>query len=412
MARLRRLAIDLSPFRESRLFRLLWWGQLVSGVGSDITRIALPYQVYRLTGSTLAVGLLALCQLIPLLTASLAGGAIADAYERRRLLMWLHAGLSACSVALAANAHLSTQRLWVLYALTACITAFDALTSPALGTLVPRFFPLDRLPAALALNGLARSFGALVGPVLGGVLIARIGLTGAYLADAATFLVALATLGALAPVPPHSSSPPAGLESIREGLRFLKGRKVLQSTFTIDLNAMIFGMPTSLFPAVARRLGGGSEVLGLLYAAPHAGAFVATLLSGGVGRVRRQGRAVMIAVVLWGAAVTAFGIARTLWPMLIFLAAAGAADLTSAIFRDAIAQSVTPDALRGRLNGMELAVVASGPALGDLEAGIVGSLTSVPFSIISGGIACILGVGVLAKLVPEFSRYDAAHPTP
>lgn len=412
LARRRRLVIDPSPLRDSRAFRVLWSGQSIREIGNRITLIALPYQVFQLTGSSLAVGLLALCRLVPLLTLSLVGGAIADARERRRLLLWLHAGLAACSIALALNARPLSQRLWAVYALTTIITACEALNRPALRSLVPRFFAMERLPAALALNSLARSFSALAGPLLGGLLIARLGLTGAYLVDAGTLLVALATLAALAPVPPSQGSAPAGLKSIRDGLRFLRGRRVLQSTFTIDLNAMIFGMPTSLFPAIAQGLGGGSQILGLLYAAPYAGAFAATLVSGGLSRIRRQGLAVMLSVVLWGAAITAFGLAHPVWLILLFLAAAGAADFVSAIFRDTIAQAVTPDAMRGRLSGMELAVVASGPALGDLEAGIVGSLVSVPFSIISGGIACMLGVGVLQLLVPQFARYDAQRPTP
>ncbi len=409
---IRRLTIDVTPLRAPGPFRLLWAGQSVASLGKQITRVALPFQVYQITGSTLAVGLLAVFQLVPLLTLSLIGGAIADAVERRRLLLWLHAGFGVCSVALALNAHLSPQRLWAVYALTSAITALDAIAQPTLRSLVPRFCGMKRLPAALALSSLGRQFSALVGPLLGGVLIARVGLVGVYAVDAGTFIVAVAMLGALAPIPASQDSPPAGLDSIRESLRFLKGRRVLQSTFTIDLNAMIFGMPTSLFPAVARQLGGGPQMLGLLYAAPSAGAFLTTLASGGMRRVRRQGLAVMISVVLWGAAITAFGLTHTLWLLVLFLAAAGAADFVSAIFRDTIAQVVTPDAMRGRLSGMELAVVASGPALGDLEAGIVGSLVSIPFSIISGGIACILGVGVLALLVPEFARYDARHPAP
>jgi MFS family permease len=252
----------------------------------------------------------------------------------------------------------------------------------------------------------------LIGPVLGGALIARIGVPQTYLVDAAAFAIAFGTLTLMAPVPPARGTPRPGLASIWEGLRFLRGRRVLQSTFAIDLNAMVFGMPTSLFPAVSEHIGGGAQVLGVLYAAPYAGALAASLASGGVGRVRRQGRVVMAAVLAWGAAIVAFGLAHSLPWMLAFLVLAGAADFVSAVFRDTIALTVVPDAMRGRLNGMELAVVASGPELGNLEAGVVASLISVPFSIVSGGLACMLGVGVLAVVAPEFDRYDARRPSP
>jgi len=408
---LRGHVIDTALLRESREFRLLWIGQSLAGFGNKVTQVAIAFQVYRLTGSSLAVGLLALARLVPLLSCSLIGGAIADAVDRRRLLLCAQAGAAACTLALALNAYLS-PRLWVIYALTAVLAVISALSSPGVGSLVPRLVPRVRLPAALALTSVYGSASSLAGPILGGILIERLGVGGAYLADVAAFVVALSTLGAMAPVPPPPGTPRPGLVSIREGIRFLRGRRVLQSTFSIDLNAMIFGMPTSLFPAIASRMGGGAQVLGFLYAAPYAGALLASLLSGGVSRVRRQGRLVMLAVIAWGAAIVAFGLARPLWLMLLFLAVAGAADFLSAVFRDAIAQTVAPDAMRGRLYGMEQAVVASGPELGNLEAGIVASLVSVPFSIISGGVACILGVGVLARVVPEFDRYDARHPTP
>jgi hypothetical protein len=205
---------------------------------------------------------------------------------------------------------------------------------------------------------------------------------------------------------------PGFLQSIREGIRFLKGRPVLQSTFTFDLNAMIFGFPTALFPAMAERIGGGASTLGFLFAAPQAGATIIALLSGRAKHVRRQGLAVMLSIVAWGAFLIGFGLSTTLWLSLLMLAAAGAADMWSGIFRTTIAQTIVPDEMRGRLSGIELAVVASGPALGDLEAGAVASLASVPFSIVSGGVACIAGVGILGALVPQFARYDARHPTP
>ena len=383
----------------------------MSAVGNRLTQVALAFQVYRLTGSSLAVGLLALARIVPLLACSLPGGAIADAVDRRRLLLWAQVGAAACTAALALNA-LASPRLEAFYLLAGALAGISALSSPGAGSTVPRLVPGERLPAALALTSVTNNAASLIGPVLGGALIARIGVPQTYLVDAAAFAIAFGTLTLMAPVPPARGTPRPGLASIWEGLRFLRGRRVLQSTFAIDLNAMVFGMPTSLFPAVSEHIGGGAQVLGVLYAAPYAGALAASLASGGVGRVRRQGRVVMAAVLAWGAAIVAFGLAHSLPWMLAFLVLAGAADFVSAVFRDTIALTVVPDAMRGRLNGMELAVVASGPELGNLEAGVVASLISVPFSIVSGGLACMLGVGVLAVVAPEFDRYDARRPSP
>ncbi|HLN13399.1 MAG TPA: MFS transporter [bacterium] len=409
--RLRAHVVDSALLRESREFRLFWLGQSVSGIADHLTQVALAFQVYRLTGSSLAVGLLALVRIVPLLACSLPGGAIADAVDRRKLLLCAQGGAAACSLALAANA-VTVPRLWIIYVLAAAAVGISALLAPGSGSIVPRLVPLTKLPAALALTSVNSSAASLIGPVVGGVLIARIGVGGAYLVDAAAFLVALATLAAMAPVPPARGTPRPGLASIREGLRFLRGRRVLQSTFAVDLNAMVFGMPTSLFPAIAERVGGGAQVLGYLYAAPYAGALLASLLSGGIAQVRRQGRVVMAAVLVWGAAIVAFGLAGSLGWMLAFLVLAGGADFVSAVFRDAIALTVVHDGMRGRLSGMEQAVVTTGPELGNLEAGVVASLVSVPFSIVSGGLACMIGVGVLAAAVPEFDRYDARHPSP
>lgn len=406
------MIIDITPLRRSREFRLLWIGQSVSDIGSRITMVALPFQVFSLTRSSLAVGLLALCELVPLLTLSVIGGAIADAVDRRRLLLWTHLAMAGASLILAVNALGSFRHLWVLYAVGALTAGLYAVYSPGLRSLVPRLVDPELLVPAIALTTAYGSFGFLLGPILGGALIAALGLTWTYLIDVATFGVALGTLAAMAAAPPAEGADRFGLNSIREGLRFVRRRPVLQSTFTVDLNAMIFGMPEALFPAVAERLGGGPQVLGLLFAAPHAGSFLVNLFSGRSKHVRRQGLAVMTAVVVWGGALVVFGLSPGLWLALPALALAGGADMWSGIFRTTILQTVVPDALRGRLSGIELAVVASGPALGNLEAGVVATLVSVPFAIVSGGVACILGVGVLGVLVPQFARYDARHPTP
>jgi MFS family permease len=373
--------------------------------------VALPFQMFAITHSTLAVGLIGLCELVPLLTLSILGGAIADSMDRRRLLLGANVAMMGLSAVLAVNALAGMNHVWVLYVVATLSASAYSLYSPAMRSLVPRLVDQSELPSAIALTSVYGTFGFLVGPILGGVLIGAFGLTTAYLVDAGTFVWAFAALAAMEPAPPHADAGRLSLESIREGLRFLRGRRVLQSTFTFDLNAMIFGMPMALFPAVAERLGGGARVVGLLFAAPYAGSFLVNLFSGRARQVRRQGLAVEVAIVLWGAAIVGFGLSHALWLSLVTLAIAGGADMWSGIFRTTILQTVTPEAMRGRLSGIELAVVASGPALGDLEAGAVASVTSVPISIVAGGALCIAGIGVLAVLVPEFARYDARNPT-
>jgi len=412
LGRVRSLAIDLSPLRESRQYRLLITGETVSDLGSQITAVAIPFQVYKLTYSPLAVGLLALCEFFPILLLPLVGGAIADAVERRRLLRIVYGILPLLSLVLVWNARLASPHVWVLYVFATLSAAAYGLYSPAARSIPPLLFPKERLPSVFALQSAYYSFVALGGPAVAGVLIAVIGLPATYAVDVVSFLVALGTLSLMRPIPRVEEGAEVSLASIREGLRFLKGRRVLQSTFTVDLNAMIFGMPTALFPAFADHLGVGPSVLGLFYAAPYAGSLGISVLSGRARNVRRQGLAVELAVVVWGAAIAGFGLSRHVWLAVLMLAIAGAADMWSAIFRTSIGQTLTPDAMRGRMSGIELSVVASGPALGNLEAGVVGSLVSVPFSIVSGGLACVVGVGVISALVPQFRRYDASDPTP
>ncbi len=411
LARIRHHLIDLTPLRASGDFRLLFAGMAVSDLGNEITFVTVPFQVFQLTGSTLAVGLLGLCDLAPLLFTPVIGGMIADTVERRRLVLVVNAILALLSLALAANAFLPQPKLWVLYVVATLNAGLYGLFSPAVRAWPARLVETELLPSAFAIVTAYYNLDALAGPALAGGLIAAVEPSGAYLVDVATFLVALACLSRMRPSPPADESPPAGWRAIREGLRFLKGKRVLLSTFTIDLNAMVFGMPTALFPAVARRLRIGPGLLGLLYAAPAAGSLLATLLSGGAKRVRRQGRAILISVAVWGLAIVGFGLSQTLWLCLVLLAVAGAGDMVSGVFRTTIGQTVVSDELRGRLEGMGLAVWATGPSLGNVEAGVVASLTTVPVSIVSGGILCVLGVAAHALFVPAFRDYDASHPS-
>ncbi|HZA61032.1 MAG TPA: MFS transporter [Actinomycetota bacterium] len=410
-ARIRGLAIDLSPLRVSRDYRLLWIGEMVSHTGRHISVVALPYQIFVLTDSTLAVGMLGLVQFVPLIIFSIIGGAIADAMDRRRLLAWTQVGLTAGSLMLVGGAIAGDPPLWFLYLTAGIIAALSGLDAPARTAAIPGLVPKGKLAAAIALNFGVFQASDVIGPAVGGLIIARAGLAWAYGIDAFTFLVALYTVWRMRPMPPqHEGQEPArGFRSVREGFAYLRGRRVLQSTFWIDLNAMVFGMPRAVFPALALvHFRVGPAGLGLLYAAPAAGAVLGLLSSGWVNRVRRQGRAVLWAVAAWGAAIAVFGI-TPFWLGLILLAVAGWADIVSAVLRSTILQQTVPDRLRGRLSSIHFAVVVGGPRLGDVEAGVVAHLFTPTISVISGGLACIAGAGVIALLIPQLARYHAGE---
>ena len=408
---LSRVAIDLTPLRESRDFRNLWFGQTISSIGSEITMVAIPFQMYRLTQSTLAVGLLGLCELVPLLTLAVFGGSVADAIERRRLLLRTEAALALVSGALAVNAFLPHPRTWVLYALATCDGALWSVSAPGMRSLMPQLVRSDQLAAASALESVYANFGAVGGPAVGGLLIAAVGLPGTYLIDTGSFAASLVAVSSLPAIPPAEDAAPAGWRSMLEGLRYVKSRRAILGIFLIDSNAMVFGMPKALFPALAQhRFGGGAAVVGFLYAAPYAGALIASLVSGWAGRVRRQGIGVAIAAAGWGVALIFFGYADALWVALVFLALAGAADFVSATLRTAITFAASPRAMQGRLAGMELAQVASAPTLGDVEAGAVAAVTSLRFSIVSGGMACVAGTGLILLAMPALRRYDSRDP--
>lgn len=404
----RSLFVDVTPLRH-REFRLLFSGQLVSFLGSQLTVVAVPYQVFLLTHSSLDVGLVSLAQLGPLIAGSLIGGAIVDSTDRRRLLLAMQLVLASMSVGLAVNA-LGHRHgaLWPLFVLTAIAAAFSGVDRPARSAIIPSLLRESLLPSAYALWQIQMQLGLVLGPALSGLLLARFGLAAVYWIDTATFGAAFLATWMMQPHPPVGGGTKAGLGSIREGLAFLRGKRVIQGTFVIDINAMVFGMPRALFPALGTGLyGGGATTVGLLYAAPGAGALVGALLTGWVGRVKRQGVAVLIAVAVWGAAIAGFG-ATTLLPLgLAFLALAGAADVVSAVFRNTMLQLSVPDSLRGRLSAVHIAVVTGGPRLGDAEAGTVAALTTPRISVISGGLGCLVGVAIVGWLLPEFRRYRA-----
>jgi len=404
---LRRLHVDTRPLRHSD-FRNLWIGQAISTIGAEIGVIAVPYQVYHETHSTALVGLLGLASLIPLLVVPLVGGAIADAHDRRTVLLRTETGMAAISGLFLANSLLPHPQIWALFVLQSLAVAVFSLGRPAMSSLPPRLVPDEELEAANALDSVYGSLGAVGGPAVGGAIIAAAGVPWTFGIDMATYLASFVALWLLPKLPPVEDAERPSIRSIVDGFRFLKGRQALIGIFIVDTNALVFAMPSALFPAFAlHQLGGSATTLGFLYGAPYAGALVGSLASGWVSHVRRQGLAVTIAACVWGAAIAAFGFTTSLWPALALLAVAGGADFYSAVLRSTILLRSTPDHLRGRLLGIEFMQVASAPNLGDLEAGMLASLTSIRFSIVSGGVLCVVGCAITALALPGFLHYDS-----
>jgi MFS family permease len=403
--RLGRVVVDISPLRYFPAYRRLWLGQSVNIIGSQVTRVALPYQVYVLTHSTLAIAGLTLVQLVPLLLFSLGGGSLADVVDRRRLLLVTQAALALSSLALAIVS-LGTPDLVLLFAIAFVASAFGSIDQPTRASSTPRLVPAHRLPAAIALGQLSYNAGSVIGPAVGGLILAGAGVSGAYTLDVVTYGVSIVAILGLPSIPPVVAGRRAGLAAIRESLAFVRSRRTILSTFAIDLNAMIFGMPTALFPALALDVFHAGPVgVGLLNAAPAAGAFVAVFLSGIVTRLRRIGRGIIVAVVVWGASIALFGLSTFSFPLaLLFLGIAGAADVLSAVLRSTLVQLTTPDDLRGRVSAIHILVVTSGPRIGDIEAAAVASVVGAQLSAISGGVLCVLGVIGVARLFPELDR--------
>jgi MFS family permease len=415
-SRLRRLvrlaSVDTAPLRRHRDFRLIFIGQFVTFFGSMIAYVALPYQVYALTHSSLAVGALGLVQFVPLLALAFVGGALADSFNRRRLVQITELGQAVCSALLALNAALPHPQLWVLYALGAAGASFDSLQRPALNAMVPRLVDPEELTAAGALGNMRSTLAMILGPALAGLLIASFGLVSTYLVDLASFAVSLTMLALMRATPPPSDAERPSVARIVEGLRYAGSRQELQGTYLVDMVAIFFGMPNALFPALAVQYAGAggqaavARAVGLLFTAPAVGAFLASATSGWAEHVHRHGLAVILAAASWGVAITGLGLAGDLRWAFLFLALAGAADMISGLFRGVIWNQTIPDALRGRLASIEMLSYLTGPLLGDFESGAVATAFTPRISVLSGGIVCVLGVGALALALPRFRRYD------
>jgi MFS family permease len=400
------IAVDAGLLRRRRDFGLLVLGQTVSDAGSMATFVAVPFQVFELTGSSLAVGLLGVAEFVPVIVLALVGGALADAFDRRRLVQIAEGGAAVVAGLLLLNASLPHPQLWALYVCSALLAAFTALRRPPLDALIPRLVERGELKAAAAIQFGFHNLASISGPALGGVLIAAAGLGVTYGVDLASFAFSLVVLTMMRTAPPPADAPAPSLRSIRDGVRYAASRQELIGTYLVDMNAMFFGMPMALFPAIAKRYG-GAEVLGLLYAAPSAGSIVITLTSGWTKRVHRHGRAVAYGAAAWGVAIVAFGFADALWLALVCLAVAGGMDAISGIFRSTIWNETIPDHLRGRLAGVEMISWSSGPLLGDAEAGVLAALAGVRASVVAGGAACVAGTAALVLMLPRFWRYDS-----
>lgn len=406
MSLLKRLGLDLTPLHTSRDYRLVFIGRTVSGFGSFITYVSIPFQVAALTHDPLAVGAIGVCELVPLLVMAFVGGALADYLDRRLLVRGGEFALTALTGVLLVNALAGAPHLWLLYVVAALTAAIDGVQRPALDAMVPRLVTPEELPATMALQSLGYGVAQLAGPTLAGVLISAFGLAWGYAFDLVTFAISLVCLTLVRAVPPPPAADRPSVRSVVTGVRYAASRPELLGTYLVDINAMFFGMPQALYPFLATQLG-GAKVLGLLYAAPAAGAMLATLASGWTARVHRHGLLVLIAAALWGLGIVGVGVSHLLWLTLLCLAFAGGADMVSGIFRAIIWNQTIPDHLRGRLAGIEMLSYTTGPLLGQLRSGAMArTRLGVTGSIWLGGVLCIAGTAALAAALPRFLHYD------
>ncbi|MGI4896311.1 MAG: MFS transporter [Janthinobacterium lividum] len=420
----RRFLADITPLRVSPAFRRLWAGQSLASIGTQLTVVTVGLQVYALTSSTFAVGLVGLFALVPLVGLGLYGGSLVDAHDRRTVALVASLALWVLALAIAAQAWLQLGSLHLLYGLVALQSAAFAIDTPARSAIVPGLVSREQLPAANALSGTAQALALTLGPLLAGVLVGAWGFRAAYTVDAVTFLAALAGVYRLPPMPPEpgldGERRRPGWRSVLEGMRFLGTRPNVRMTFLVDLCAMVFAMPRVLYPALgAVVLGGGARTVGILSAGFAFGSVLAGLFSGRLGGVRRQGAAVVAAVVVYGSALAAVGVVLVvapehagwrLWVCVGLLAGCGAADAVSSVFRNTILQVATPDSMRGRLQGIFIVVVAGGPRLGDLVLGSGAQAAGEGWAALVGGLLCVLAVLALARWQRRFVHYDAHHP--
>jgi MFS family permease len=396
--------LDLRPWRTSRDYRLLWSSGAVSLLGSFITYVTVPLQIKQLTDSYVAVGVIGVVELVPMIVFGLYGGALADAFDRGRIVLLSEIGLGVLSLLLLGNALLPHPMLWLVYVVGAGAAALGAVQRPALDALMPRVVPREQMSAALALSSVRFSVGSIIGPAIGGLIAATFGVPIAYGCDVLSFVLAVSLLWQLKAVPPPSDADKPSLAGILEGLRYAGSRPELLGTYLVDIAAMVLAMPNAVFPFLADELG-APWALGLMYAATSVGALVVTLTSGWMSTVHRHGLMVVLAAGAWGLAMAGAGWSGPLWLVLFFLALAGAADCVSGLFRMTMWNQTIPDNLRGRLAGIELLSYTAGPQLSQIRAGGVAALIGVRASIWTGGLACVVAV-LCSTGLSGFIRYD------
>ncbi len=435
MARLRKdTFLDLRPFQQSAAFTRMWVGSTLAGLGGQLTIVAVMLHMFDLTGSTFAVAMIAVAGLLPMIVAGLYGGMLADAFDRRRVALIAASITFVSTLALAVLAWGGLETVWWLYALSIVNSAANSIVMAARQAIIPRLLPRDLLPAASALSGITMGIMVMGGPALAGVLVAFTGYAWTYSIDVVLMLANFLGLWTLPAILPEGTVVRPGLESLRDGWRFLRRAPNIRLQFVLDITAMTFGHPIALFPALGTViLGGGAITTGLLTASIAAGAFVSSVFSGPVGRVRHHGLGIERAIIAYGIAIAAFGAvllagaaglaappridedhANTvvLVAAMLTLAAAGAADNISSIFRTTMLQAAVPDAIRGRLQGVFIVVVAGGPRIGALYAGALASIGALWFPPLLGGIVIVVVVALLVRLSPRFRAYDALHPEP
>jgi MFS family permease len=407
---LSRFALDLTPLRRYRAFRRLWFGQGVSFIGTEIAEVALAFQMYQLTGSKLAVGLISLTHLVPLLTLTVIGGAIADAVDRRRLMILQQLGMVVGSLGLALNASLADPHVWALYASQLIISSSFSIGAGAQRSMTPQLVDESNFLAASALNSVTSQLGAVAGPGVAGVLLRYVDLKWIYFGDTLSYVGAVIAVFLLPRLVAREDAERASWESIKAGFKYVRYQPVILGFFLVDTVAMIFGMPSALFAPVASDRFHDPALVGYLYMAPAAGALLVSLLSGPLRHVRRQGVGVILSASLWGVAIFLFAFAHQFWIALLLLGLAGFGDQISAILRSVMLYRITPNEMLGRVSGIEFMQVAAAPSIGNLEAGALASATNLTVAIASGGILCVAGCGALALLFPALSRYDASTP--
>lgn len=398
---------DLSPWRSTRDFRLLWVQGLVTTFGSFMALVALPLQIKDLTDSPLAVGAMGAVELVPLIVFGLYGGALADAVDRRRVILLTEAGLGLLAAVLLVNALLPEPMLWPLYVVAAGVSALAGLQRPALDSLMARIVPHDQLTAAAALNSLRWNVGAIAAPALAGLVVAYAGHAPAYAVTVLSFAVSVALCARIAPAPPAHDAEKPSLRGLAEGARYAWSRPVLLGTYAIDMAAMFFAFPNTIFPFLAEDLD-AEWSLGLMYAAGAVGSLLLSLTSGWTSRVRRHGLLVVFGAAGWGLAITAAGWFGNVWLVLVCLALAGAGDMLSGLGRSTIWNQTIPDELRGRLAGIEVLSYSVGPQLGQVRAGAAAGWTGTRSAIWSGGLACVASVAALTAVLPKLLSYDAS----